>query len=161
MIFFSLTISALRSPFTTASDHFGCFAEHYNRSQTSIWRARPVSTQGYASIPRRRLLQPAPCSAPSIHRPGPSRFPGREQCVPQPLYYNAVTVTAIIILRIPYLHYRLRERVSATTAATATTTLAICDKFTTSAWLFWFQVHTTHMPFHRIEQCWRGATAIL
>lgn len=159
MTFFSHTISALGSPFTTASDHFGCLAKHCNRSQTSIWRARPVSTQGYASIPRCRVLQSAPCSAPSVHRPSSGRVPGREQCVPQPIYYNAITVTAVIILNIPCLRYRLRERLFATPA---TTTLAICDKSTKSAWLiFGARFIHTHIPFHRTEQCRRGATAAL
>ena len=54
-----------------------------------------------------------------------------DQCVPQPLYCTAITVTAVIILHTPYLRCqcRLRERIIATTVTTA---LAICDECTES-----------------------------
>lgn len=73
---FSHVPSAVWSPFTAASYHFGCFTNHdCVGSQTSIWRACPISTQGYASIPGCRFVQPAPGSASGLHRPSPGCVP--------------------------------------------------------------------------------------
>ena len=127
---FSWTLSACGSPFATAASFPFCrFSHKHVRSQTSVWWARSFSAQGYTSVPRCRLLQPAPCPASGFHRSGTGGVSGSEQCFPQSVHHDAAVTVAAVFLHVPCCLRRLGERVFATTGIP---TFAICNECTKS-----------------------------
>jgi hypothetical protein len=154
---FSCALSACGSPFTTAASlPFCCFSHKHVRSQTSIWWARSVPAQGYTSLPRCRFLQPAPCPASGFHGSGTGGISGSEQCFPQPVHHDAVTVAAIF-LDVPCClpatrgtHIRNNQHRNNTRRIHKVRLVHFRASFI-----------RTHIPSHRAEQRERGATAVV